>query len=196
MYYKGAGMKDNVTSIEYIPIEEIKAYENNPRKNQEAVTKVAQSIKQYGIRVPAIIDKDNVLIAGHTRVQAAISLGIKEYPCVRADDLTHNEAKAFRLADNRIQEDGEWDIDALSHEFDALKQTGFDLSGTGFEEFEIDGIDLSAQEDAVIQAYNSEDNDTPPDSDEDYDMPEIDDKETQEILQALFVAKRTKTKTS
>ncbi len=134
---KGAAVK-----IEYIPIGEINEYANNPRDNEKAVESVINSIREFGIRVPAIIDKDNVIIAGHTRIKAAIQLGYTEFPCVRAADLTTIEAKALRLADNRMQEDSEWDTEALAAEFDALRKNGYDLLNTGFNEFEIDGIEF------------------------------------------------------
>lgn len=137
-------MKERATiQIEYVPIEEIREYENNPRDNDKAVDAVARSMKRFGVRSPAIIDRDNVLIAGHTRIRAAKKLGMTEFPCVRADDLTKNQAKAFRLADNRVQEDSDWDTEALAAEFAALKENGFDLTDTGFDEFEIGGIDMS-----------------------------------------------------
>lgn len=136
-------MKEMVIQIVYIPIEEIREYENNPRDNDKAVDAVARSIKRYGPRVPAIVDKNNVLIAGHTRIKAAKKLGMTEFPCVRADDLNENEAKAFRLEDNRTQEDSQWDTEALAKEFDGLKNNGFDLLDTGFDEFEIGGINMS-----------------------------------------------------
>lgn len=136
--------KEAVIEIVYIPISEIHAYENNPRENDGAVDAVARSIELYGVRSPAIIDKDNVILAGHTRIKAAIKLGLTEYPCVRADDLTKNQAKAFRLADNRVQEDSLWDTESLAVEFASLRENGYDLTDTGFDEFEIGGIDLSA----------------------------------------------------
>ena len=150
--------KEAVIQIVYLPISEIRDYENNPRDNDKAVEAVARSIKRFGVRSPAIIDRDNVLIAGHTRIKAAKQLGMTEFPCVRADDLTKNEAKAFRLADNRMQEDSQWDTEALAAEFSALRENGFDLTETGFDEFEIGGIDMSAAD------YDS--------SPEDYDTPE------------------------
>lgn len=150
--------KETVVQIVYLPISEIRDYENNPRDNDKAVEAVVRSIKRFGVRSPAIIDRDNILIAGHTRIKAAKQLGMTEFPCVRADDLTKNEAKAFRLADNRMQEDSQWDTEALAAEFSALRENGFDLTETGFDEFEIGGIDMSAAD------YDS--------SPEDYDTPE------------------------
>ena len=86
-------MKD--LKIERLKIGELKPYENNPRHNDEAVQYVANSIREFGFKVPIIIDKDNVIIAGHTRLKAAELLGLEEVPCIRADDLTEEQAKAF-----------------------------------------------------------------------------------------------------
>lgn len=150
--------KQMVVRIEYLPIEEIRDYENNPRDNDRAVPALVRSMKRFGVRSPAIIDRDNVLIAGHTRIKAAKELGMTEFPCVRADDLSKAEAKAFRLADNRVQEESQWDTEALAAEFNALKDNGFDLTETGFDEFEIGGIDMSGYD------YRE--------SEEEYDTPE------------------------
>ena len=150
--------KAMVTQIVYLPIEEIREYENNPRDNDgEPVEAVVESLKNYGWRRPLIIDKDKVLIAGHTRIKAARILGHKEVPCVLADDLSKAEANAYRLEDNRTQEDSQWDTEALAQEFSALKENGFDLSKTGFDAFEIGGIDMSEADFGT----GAEDYDTP-----------------------------------
>ena len=83
-------------------IEDIQPYERNPRKNDRAVPYVAESIKRYGFKVPIIIDKDGVIVAGHTRYLAAIEIGMSEVPCLIADDLSDEEIKEFRLADNKV----------------------------------------------------------------------------------------------
>ena len=98
-------MKHQIT---YVPTEEIKPYERNPRKNERAVEPVANSIKQFGFKVPIILDKDNVIIAGHTRYEAAKSLGIESIPCIIANDLTPEQAKAFRIADNKVAEQSDY----------------------------------------------------------------------------------------
>ena len=150
--------KAMVTQIVYLPIEEIREYENNPRDNDgEPVEAVVESLKNYGWRRPLIIDKDKVLIAGHTRIKAARILGHKEVPCVLADDLSKAEANAYRLEDNRTQEDSQWDTEALAAEFATLKENGFDLSKTGFDAFEIGGIDMSTADFGT----GAEDYDTP-----------------------------------
>lgn len=102
--------------IQNIKLENLKPYEKNPRKNDEAVQYVAESIKQFGFKVPIIIDKNNIIVAGHTRFKAATQLGLKEVPCIVADDLTDEQIKAFRLADNKVSEKAEWDFDLLDEE--------------------------------------------------------------------------------
>ena len=85
-------------------ITELKEYENNPRNNDSAVDAVAESIKNFGFRVPIIIDKDNVIVTGHTRRKAAEKLGLEVVPCIVADDMTEEQIKAFRLVDNKVSE--------------------------------------------------------------------------------------------
>ncbi len=112
-----------------INIDELKPYKNNPRKNDEAVEYVANSIKEFGFKVPIIVDKDYEIIAGHTRLKAAQQLGLKEVPIIIADDLTEEQVKAFRLADNKVSENAYWDFDLLSEE---LKNIGLDMTQFSF----------------------------------------------------------------
>jgi DNA modification methylase len=111
---------------------EIKPYEKNPRKNDGAVQYVAESIKEFGFKVPIVIDKDGVIVAGHTRYKAAKKLGLNEVPCIVADDLTEEQIKAFRLADNKVAEKAEWDFELLDSELDELFD--FDMTLFGFED--------------------------------------------------------------
>lgn len=122
----------------------LKEYENNPRFNDGAVEKVAESIKEFGFKVPIIIDKDNTIVAGHTRYKAAQKLGLKKVPCIIADDLTAEKVKAFRLADNKVSEYSSWDQDKLYKELMELKVVDFDTEKFGFETKNIDvsGADL------------------------------------------------------
>ena len=117
-------------------ITEIKPYENNPRYNENAVQYVANSIKEFGFKVPLVIDKDNVIVCGHTRYSASKLLGLKELPCVVADDLTEEQIKAFRIADNKVSEFSEWDMDLLAVEVGELKDMDFSMDAFGFEDFE------------------------------------------------------------
>lgn len=118
-------------------------YENNPRINDEAVEKVAASIKEFGFKVPIIIDRDGVIIAGHTRLKAAQVLGMETVPVIRADDLTPDQVKAFRLADNKVSEFSMWDFEALEAELAAVEM---DMSAFGFLN-EDDGIEPDVIED-------------------------------------------------
>ena len=111
-------------------IDELKPYEKNPRKNDEAVEYVANSIKEFGFKVPIIIDKDNVIVAGHTRYRAAQKLKINIVPCIIADDLTDEKIKAFRLADNKVGEFAEWDVDLLDGELEGIFD--IDMGAFGF----------------------------------------------------------------
>lgn len=114
-------------------ISELVHYENNPRKNDAAIDKVAESIRQFGFKVPIVIDRENVIVAGHTRVLAAEQLGMKKVPCIIADDLTPEQVKAFRLADNKVSEFSSWDFDKLDAELAELGDTDIDMSAFGFE---------------------------------------------------------------
>ena len=118
---------------------EVRPYEKNPRRNDDAVQYVAESIRQFGFKVPLVIDNDGVIVAGHTRWKAAKKLGLKTVPCIVADDLTDEQVKAFRLADNKVAEKAEWDFDLLSSEFDDLFD--FDMGAFGFGDEEEDTDD-------------------------------------------------------
>ena len=124
-------------------IEEIKPYENNPRFNDDAVEQVANSIKEFGWKQPIVVDKDNVIIAGHTRYKAAILLGINEVPVLIADDLSPEQVKAYRLADNKVSDYSIWNNVALLEELEDLND--IDIF-TGFKESEIFGEELNEKD--------------------------------------------------
>ena len=131
--------------IEYMNIDKLIPYINNPRINDNAVDKVAASIKEYGFKVPIVIDKNNVIVAGNTRYKASRQLGLEEIPCIVADDLTDKQIKAFRIADNKTSELAEWDMELLEIELE-----GLDDIFTGFDDAEFDdimGIDKEVEED-------------------------------------------------
>ena len=114
-----------------IEIARLKEYENNPRKNDKAIAKVAASIREFGFKVPIVIDSNNVIVCGHTRLKAAQSLGLAVVPCIVADDLTDEQIKAFRLADNKTSEFADWDIEKLDEELAALE---IDMTLFGFKD--------------------------------------------------------------
>jgi len=130
--------------IEMIPISEVIPYENNPRKNDKAVDVVAKSIKEFGFKVPIILDKNNVIIAGHTRLRAAIQLGLTEVPIIWADELSPKQVKAFRIMDNKSSEFAEWDLDKLKVELDDLKNLNYSLDLTGFEQSALDVLGIES----------------------------------------------------
>lgn len=133
--------------VQDISIDLLKEYENNPRHNEKAVEAVAESIKQFGFKVPIVIDKDTVIIAGHTRAKAARLLGLEVVPCIIADDLTPEQIKAFRLADNKTGELAEWDFEKLEKELEELTAFDVDMSLFGFDEsiFESDFMTEAAE---------------------------------------------------
>lgn len=120
--------------VEQWDIDRVRPYPNNPRKNKKAVAAVAKSIREFGFKVPIVVDTEGVIITGHTRREAAISLGMKTVPVIVADDLTEQQVKAFRLADNKVAEIAEWDDDALQEELASLDAAalGIDMSDLGF----------------------------------------------------------------
>lgn len=142
-------------NVKEINIKDIRPYEKNPRKNNSAVAYVAESIKQFGFKVPIIIDKNNVIVAGHTRYKAAKKLGINTVPVIIADDLTDEQIKAFRLADNKVAEQAEWDIDLLNEELEEIFD--IDMTDFGFEvleeekEVEEDGYEPVKPKEPVTQ---------------------------------------------
>ena len=108
-----------------LKLSEITPYENNPRKNGKAVDAVKISIEKYGFRVPVVVNKDKVLICGHTRFEAAKILGLEEIPTIFAEDLTDEQVKAFRIADNKVSEFSTWDLEKLEKEIEGLDEDEF-----------------------------------------------------------------------
>ena len=132
--------------IKSIETNKILPYINNPRKNLN-IDKVASSIKEFGFQQPIVIDKNNTIIVGHTRFEAAKKLGLKEVP-VQIDDLTETQAKAYRIADNRLNEDASWDTKLLNLEFNDLLSKEFDLDLLGFTTDEVDNLFLKTDQES------------------------------------------------
>ena len=148
--------------VEYLDIDSLIPYENNPRINENAVEKVADSIKEFGFKNPIIIDSDNVIVAGHTRMLSAKKLGLKEVPIIRVDDLTENQIRAFRIADNKTTEFAEWDIGSLKIELEELMDSEVDILTTAFTQVEIDGM----FDEIFIDDFFDEESEHTPKSDE------------------------------
>ena len=124
-------MSKQTMQIEQVAINDLIPYENNPRANDGAVEAVANSIREFGFRSPIILDKDGVIIAGHTRAKAAKRLGLDTVPVIRAEDLTPEQVKAFRLADNKVGEIAGWLPELLEAELAELEN--IDMSQFGFD---------------------------------------------------------------
>lgn len=121
-----------------VPVDSVIPYDSNPRNNQNAVQYVANSISEFGFKVPIILDANNVIVAGHTRYLAAKSLGLETVPAIIADDLTEEQVKAFRIADNKTAEQSDWNLLKLSKEIIGID---FDLEDFGFSDIEIDNLE-------------------------------------------------------
>lgn len=130
-------------------LDEIYPYENNPRKNDEAVEAVANSIREFGFKQPIVVDADGVIIVGHTRYKAAQELGLEKVPVLVADDLSDDKVKAYRLADNKTGELAGWDFTALAME---MAKIDMDMSDFGFTE----AFDDSVLDDLFAEAPDKE----------------------------------------
>ena len=147
--------------VENKPIDSIKPYENNPRDNDDAINAVANSIHEFGWQQPIVVDKDNVIIAGHTRYKAAQSLGLKEVPVVVASNLSDQQVKAYRLVDNKTAELADWDTNKLDEELQDILD--IDMTDFGFDE----DIEFDPADDVDTRI------DEPTDIDEDDDLIEV-----------------------
>lgn len=125
-------------NVVYKKVDELIPYASNPRINDGAVDAVANSIREFGFKVPIIIDSKNVIVAGHTRLKASRKLGLAEVPCVIADDLTEEQIRAFRLADNKTAELADWDFGKLKEELDGI---ALDMGDFGFEDFTLEDLE-------------------------------------------------------
>ena len=129
-------------NIVKMKVEELIPYINNPRNNENAVDKVASCIAEFGFKNPIVIDKNNVVINGHTRLLASKKLGLKEVPVIIADDLTEAQVKAFRIADNKTSEYATWDKELLRVELDMLEEMNFNLEDVNIDYSDFSGMDI------------------------------------------------------
>jgi DNA modification methylase len=130
-----------VLEVNQIAIELLKPYANNPRKlSDKAISKVSNSIKEFGFRQPIVVDENNIIVVGHTRYQAARKLGLDKVPVTKITGLTPEQINAYRIADNKTNEYADWDDDLLALELKELEHKDFDLDLTGYEKSELDKI--------------------------------------------------------
>jgi len=147
--------------VHYIDPLELVPYENNPRVNDYAVKKVLESIKEFGFRNPILVDADLVIIAGHTRREASILAGLEKVPYIIADDLTPEQVKAYRIADNKLAELSSWDEDILKEELFGLQEVDFPLEVMGFTEMDLKDL-FTEKEDPVKEKKPKEEKTTLP----------------------------------
>lgn len=144
-------MQEQFREVQVVDLSEVKPYDNNPRNNEGAVDDLARIIEANGFLVPLIVDKNMVLVTGHTRRLAMLKLGMTKAQVIVADHLSDQQVAAFRLADNRVSENSKWDENKLADELRQLSDMGFDLSFTGFSKEELDclcgSIDASCLDD-------------------------------------------------
>lgn len=135
--------------IQYRDISSLTAYEFNPRDNIPAIESVAESIQNFGFLVPVVVDADGVIVAGHTRVEAARNLGLESIPVVEVNWLSEDQVRAFRIIDNKVAELAAWDNDLLAQEISALADSGISFTSMGFTQQEIDCLSDVVAEDCL-----------------------------------------------
>ena len=143
-------------NIQDVPISALKPYENNPRRNDDAVDAVAKSIETFGFKVPLVIDKDNVIVCGHTRYKAAVKLELQAVPCIIADDLTPEQIRAFRLVDNKTNELSGWDFEKLDAELAYIADLNDEIFNVDMTEFgfaDTPPVDWDRVEDLTEESY-------------------------------------------
>jgi len=132
------GIEENLTmKVELRNLSDIKPYENNPRHNDNAVAAVATSIREFGFRQPIVVDAEGVIVVGHARYKAALQLGLEKVPVHVATDLTPEQIKAYRIADNKTAELSDWNYELLPIELSELKAYDFNLDLLGFTQVEL-----------------------------------------------------------
>jgi len=167
--------------IEILPIDQVRAYENNPRLHPpRQIERIANSIREFGFNVPILVDGDDNIIAGHGRLAAALQLEMTEVPAIRIDHMTPEQVKAYRIADNRLNELGGWDEALLINELKALEDAGGDPLLTGYDQADIDSL-----------MYNWPDNPINPE-DEWEGMPEFQEDAGQKPVHTLTIQFYTK----
>ncbi len=132
-------------TITNLKINEIKPYESNPRNSELSLPKVKDSIKNFGFNQPILIDKDNVIITGHTRYKAAKELELDNVPCIIVTDLSEQQIKAYRIADNKVGQDSSWDVSLLKEELQKLRLENFPVTQTGYSDVELENLEVELE---------------------------------------------------
>ena len=138
-----------------LKLNEIKPYESNPRNSELSLPKVKDSIKNFGFNQPILVDKDNVIITGHTRYKAAKELELDNVPCIIVTDLSEQQIKAYRIADNKVGQDSSWDVALLKEELQKLRLENFPVTQTGYSDVELENLEVELEK---IKATSTTDN--------------------------------------
>lgn len=146
---RGADKTRQRINLEYRDIADLKNYEFNPRDNAAAIDSVAKSIQTFGFLIPVVVDENDVLVAGHTRVAAAHVLGMMEVPVVKVSHLSEDEINAFRVIDNKVAELAKWDFDLLAGEIGKLQGSGLTLTDFGWTREELDCLSDMVADDCL-----------------------------------------------
>jgi ParB-like chromosome segregation protein Spo0J len=129
-------------TITKIKIEDIKPYAENPRNMELSLPKVKESISNFGFNQPVLLDRNYIIITGHTRYAAAKELGLTELPCIIVDELNPNQIRAYRIADNKVGQDGTWDVSLLKEELKKLRVENFPVTHTGYSDAELENLEI------------------------------------------------------
>ena len=129
-------------TITKIKIEDIKPYAENPRNMELSLPKVKESISNFGFNQPVLLDRNYIIITGHTRYAAAKELGLTELPCIIVDELNPNQIRAYRIADNKVGQDGTWDVGLLKEELKKLRVENFPVTHTGYSDAELENLEI------------------------------------------------------
>lgn len=182
-------MENNRINIVYKKGADLVPYENNPRNNDEAVDYVANSIKEFGFKVPCVVNSDGVLITGHTRLKACKKLGIDEVPCIVADDLTEDQIKAFRIADNKVSEYSTWDNTKLAEELSDIMMDMGQFGDDLFKDDDTMDVDLGEEDNPYSQKKHVPQYEPTGDFVDIMDL--IDDEKTNELIKEIKEANVT-----
>jgi len=129
-------------TITKIKIEDIKPYAENPRNMELSLPMVKESISNFGFNQPILLDREYIIITGHTRYAAAKELGMTELPCIVCDELTPNQIRAYRIADNKVGQDGSWDVSLLKEELKKLRIDNYPVTQTGYSDAELQNLEI------------------------------------------------------
>ena len=129
-------------TIENLKVSDIKPYESNPRNSELSLPKVKDSIKNFGFNQPILVDNNKIIITGHTRYKAAKELGLESIPCITVTDLSEEQIRAYRIADNKVGQDSSWDVSLLKAELQRLRLDNFPITQTGYSDVELENLEI------------------------------------------------------